>query len=349
MTADGVPRLRRAAAWRAAEERRRRARDAPRASSSSPASTPTTTACWPSAARSTSATSIMRAFRLLHEHPHVRERTSRALPARARGRVPGHELRPGDAAAAAGGRAPQRDRGRRRRPGDLPLPRRVAEEPRSTSSASSPTPRWSGSSATTAPGGASSTRPRAVVEPCPDRIDKELRGASGGRVRFWRCRSERAQAQAVAAEAERLIADGVAPDEICVLVRSVKNEGAVVASALEERALPSALVGLGRLLPARRGARRARVAARARRPERLGRGGARAVAAAGRAALGGRGAADPARPAAQARHALGDRGGARGAAALRGGARPRARVPAPLPLGLAAPSRTAGPTPSCCA
>ena len=61
------------------------------------------------------------------------------------------------------------------------------------------------------PGGASSPRPRAVVEPCPDRIGKELRGASGGRVRFWRCRSERAQAQAVAAEAERLIADGVPP------------------------------------------------------------------------------------------------------------------------------------------
>jgi DNA helicase-2/ATP-dependent DNA helicase PcrA len=83
----------------------------------------------------------------------------------------------------------------------------------------------------------------AVVEPCPDRIEKRLTGASGGRVRFWRCRSERAQAQAVAAEAERLIADGVAPDEIAVLVRSVKNEAAVVASALEERALPSRTSG----------------------------------------------------------------------------------------------------------
>ncbi|MBN1528729.1 MAG: ATP-dependent helicase [Thermoleophilaceae bacterium] len=80
---------------------------------------------------------------------------------------------------------------------------------------------------------------RAVVEPCHDRIGKELRGASGGRVRFWRCTSDRAQAQAVAAEAERLIADGVSPDQICVLLRSVKNEGAVVSSALEERAVPS--------------------------------------------------------------------------------------------------------------
>ena len=62
-------------------------------------------------------------------------------------------------------------------------------------------------------------------------------------MRFWRCRSDRAQAQAVAAEAERLIADGVAPDQICVLMRSVKNEGAVMSSALEERAIPSRTSG----------------------------------------------------------------------------------------------------------
>jgi DNA helicase II / ATP-dependent DNA helicase PcrA len=67
---------------------------------------------------------------------------------------------------------------------------------------------------------------------------RKLTGASGGRVRFWRCRSERAQAQAVAAEADRLVADGVPPEEICVLVRSVKAEGPVVAAALEERAVP---------------------------------------------------------------------------------------------------------------
>ena len=88
---------------------------------------------------------------------------------------------------------------------------------------------------------------RAVVEPCPDRIEKELKGAAGGRVRFWRCRSERAQAQAIAAEAERLIADGISPDEICVLVRSVRGRGgAVVVRA--------------------RGARRARSRTPARRP-----------------------------------------------------------------------------------
>ncbi len=79
----------------------------------------------------------------------------------------------------------------------------------------------------------------AVVEPIPGRLPKKLKGRTGGQVRFWRCRSERAQAQAVAAAAEELIASGTPPDQIGVLVRSVKAEGATVASALEERALPS--------------------------------------------------------------------------------------------------------------
>src|SRR3954465_2389797 len=84
----------------------------------------------------------------------------------------------------------------------------------------------------------------AVVAPAPERIDKHLTGRGGGSVRFWRCRSERAQAQAVAAEAERLVVkEGISPAEVCVLVRSVKNEGQVVASALEERAVPFRLVG----------------------------------------------------------------------------------------------------------
>ena len=83
----------------------------------------------------------------------------------------------------------------------------------------------------------------AVVAPIPGRIDKRLRGRAGGEVRFWQCRSPRAQAQRVAAEAERLITAGVAPDQICVLVRSVKSEGAAVGSALEERAIPFRLAG----------------------------------------------------------------------------------------------------------
>jgi DNA helicase II / ATP-dependent DNA helicase PcrA len=83
----------------------------------------------------------------------------------------------------------------------------------------------------------------AVVAPIEARVPKKITGASGGRVRFWSCSSERAQAQAVAAEAERLIEGGVAPEEIGVLVRSVKSEGAVVAAALEERAIPFRTLG----------------------------------------------------------------------------------------------------------
>src|SRR2546423_13432825 len=83
----------------------------------------------------------------------------------------------------------------------------------------------------------------AVVAPISGRVEKKMRGRTGGEVRFWQCQSVRAQAQRAAAEAERLITNGAAPDEICVLVRSVKSEGAAVGSALEERAIPFRLAG----------------------------------------------------------------------------------------------------------
>ena len=117
----------------------------------------------------------------------------------------------------------------------------------------------------------------AVTEPIPGRLGGELRGRDGadassdgaaadgapdaradggaaahggpdasvGSVRFWRCASERAQAQAVAAEAERLIAAGVGPDRIAVLVRSATADGTVVGAALEERAVPFRVLGPG--------------------------------------------------------------------------------------------------------
>ena len=84
---------------------------------------------------------------------------------------------------------------------------------------------------------------RAVVEPT-ERLEKKLKGKAGGDVRFWRCQSERAQAQAVAVEAERLVTgEGVSPDRVAVLVRSVRHEGATVGAALEERAMPFRLSG----------------------------------------------------------------------------------------------------------
>jgi DNA helicase II / ATP-dependent DNA helicase PcrA len=68
-------------------------------------------------------------------------------------------------------------------------------------------------------------------------------GEPGGEVRFWRCANERAQAQSVAAEVARLLREGTAPEQVAVLVRSVRNEGQAVAVALEERAVPHRLVG----------------------------------------------------------------------------------------------------------
>jgi len=76
------------------------------------------------------------------------------------------------------------------------------------------------------------------------RSDSEPAGTPGGEVAFWRCANERAQAQAVAADVERLVArEGVAPEDIAILVRSLDSEGQAVSVALEERAVPHRLVG----------------------------------------------------------------------------------------------------------
>ena len=64
-------------------------------------------------------------------------------------------------------------------------------------------------------------------------------------MRFWRCENERAQAQAVAAELETLIAGGVDPGETAILVRSARNEAATVAAALEDRSIPFRITGAG--------------------------------------------------------------------------------------------------------
>jgi len=93
------------------------------------------------------------------------------------------------------------------------------------------------------------TAAEAVVAPIADRLEEGWSGTdvvgSGveGDVRLWRCASERAQAQAVAAAIERLVREGVAPGRIGVLVRSVRSEGQELAVALEERALSFRLAG----------------------------------------------------------------------------------------------------------
>jgi DNA helicase-2/ATP-dependent DNA helicase PcrA len=89
---------------------------------------------------------------------------------------------------------------------------------------------------------------------CPERVVRAAFAAlpdidpppaePGGEVVFWRCGNERAQAQSVAADVERLIArEGVDPGRIAVLVPSIAHDGQAVAVALEERAVPHRLVG----------------------------------------------------------------------------------------------------------
>jgi DNA helicase-2/ATP-dependent DNA helicase PcrA len=89
----------------------------------------------------------------------------------------------------------------------------------------------------------------AVVAPSEDRLDKKLEAirqdGEPGAVRFWRCENERAQAQAVAAELESLIADGTDPAEVAILVRSVRHEAKPIATALEERGIPFRVSGEG--------------------------------------------------------------------------------------------------------
>jgi DNA helicase-2/ATP-dependent DNA helicase PcrA len=73
-------------------------------------------------------------------------------------------------------------------------------------------------------------------------------GGDGGperaAVELWQCSSERAQAQAVAVEIERLIARaGAAPERIAVIVPEVTREGQAIAVALEERAIAHRVIG----------------------------------------------------------------------------------------------------------
>ena len=159
---------------------------------------------------------VLRAFRLLHERPHVRERTARRF-----GHVLVDEYQDVNFAQAT-------------------LLGLLGEEHREVTVAGDP------EAAIHRYGGRRREEPRRLpvgVRPRDRGGASARRMRSPSQVRFWRCASERAQAQAVAAEAERLIAVGASPARIGVLVRSVESEGAVVASALEERAVPFTLTG----------------------------------------------------------------------------------------------------------
>ncbi len=87
----------------------------------------------------------------------------------------------------------------------------------------------------------------AVASSVAERLEKPRRAAAEqgeGAVRFWRCRNERAQAQAVGREIEHLLASGEAePGRICVIVAAAGREGRLAAAALEERSIPVRLAG----------------------------------------------------------------------------------------------------------
>ncbi|MGN6170436.1 MAG: ATP-dependent helicase [Solirubrobacteraceae bacterium] len=71
-----------------------------------------------------------------------------------------------------------------------------------------------------------------------------LEGPVDGELAFWRCANRRAQAQVVAADIERLLTrEGVAGNEIVVLVPDGGDDGRSVAAALEERAVGHRVVG----------------------------------------------------------------------------------------------------------
>ena len=124
----------------------------------------------------------------------------------------------------------------------------------------------------------------AVVAPLAPRIGKDVRGGAGGEVRFWRAANERAQAQRVAAELERLIGrEGVAPERCAVLVALGRRGGPAGRGRARRARVPCRVVGARGVLRPHRGARRARLAAPARRPARRPRGRARARAPADRA------------------------------------------------------------------
>jgi DNA helicase-2/ATP-dependent DNA helicase PcrA len=61
--------------------------------------------------------------------------------------------------------------------------------------------------------------------------------------RFWRCRNERAQAQAVAREVEHMLGTGATAESICVLIEDPAADGGAVAAAMEERGVPFHLSG----------------------------------------------------------------------------------------------------------
>jgi DNA helicase-2/ATP-dependent DNA helicase PcrA len=94
---------------------------------------------------------------------------------------------------------------------------------------------------------------------CPPQITAAALGSAGrwktggstedtGAVKAWRCADSAAEAQAVADHVSDLLATGVPPEQIAVIVPSVRRDGQQIAAALQERAVPNHLTGAAALL-----------------------------------------------------------------------------------------------------
>lgn len=96
-------------------------------------------------------------------------------------------------------------------------------------------------------GGAIARAADAVAQAIPDAVeagDAAADEGGDGSVALWRCAGERAEAQAAAREAERLLAAGeVAPERIGIVVASGWRGVRLAAAALEERSVPFRVAG----------------------------------------------------------------------------------------------------------
>ncbi|HKC19900.1 MAG TPA: ATP-dependent DNA helicase [Candidatus Dormibacteraeota bacterium] len=83
----------------------------------------------------------------------------------------------------------------------------------------------------------------ALIAGNPDRLPKELRAdAAGPRVEMWRCDDGALEANAIAAEAARLVESGVPPTSIAVLCRT-NAIGRPIATAMAAQGLPHVVIG----------------------------------------------------------------------------------------------------------
>ncbi|HYF80853.1 MAG TPA: ATP-dependent helicase, partial [Symbiobacteriaceae bacterium] len=88
---------------------------------------------------------------------------------------------------------------------------------------------------------------RLIERNAPERVEKQLRTLTKQTgyppVAHWEARSDREEADAVAAEIERRVRQGAKPSSFAILLRSVRRCGGEFARALRERSVPYRLVG----------------------------------------------------------------------------------------------------------